>query len=61
MERGLLPVVEAEIGAAGVRYWVAETSGKSDFVHLDVTTELNNFKSERFGVFGNVTYRFATF
>ncbi len=46
---------------AGVRYWYAETNGKSDFVNLGVTTELKDFTSERFGVFGNVTYRFATF
>jgi hypothetical protein len=26
-----------------------------------VTTELQDFTSERFGVFGNVTYRFNTY
>ena len=46
---------------AGVRYWYAETNGKSDFVNLGVTTELQDFTSERLGVFGNVTYRFDTF
>jgi hypothetical protein len=46
---------------AGVRYWYAETDGDSEFVHLDTTVQLDDFTSERFGVFGNVTYRFATF
>jgi hypothetical protein len=46
---------------AGVRYWYAETNGDSDFIHLGVTSKLQDFTSERFGVFGNVTYRFATF
>ncbi len=46
---------------AGVRYWYAETNGDSDFLHLGVTTELQDFTSERFGVFSNVTYRFSTF
>ncbi|MEZ5828539.1 MAG: hypothetical protein R3D01_09285 [Hyphomicrobiales bacterium] len=46
---------------AGVRYWYAETNGKSDFVHFDVTSKLDDYTSERFGVFGNVTYRFSTF
>ena len=46
---------------AGVRYWYAKTSGDSEFVHLNVTSELRDFTSERFGVFGNVTYRFATY
>jgi len=46
---------------AGVRYWYAQTNGKSDFVHIDVTTKLQDFTSERFGVFSNVTYRFVTF
>lgn len=48
------------IGAA-VRYWYAETDGDTDFLHRDTTVELNEFSSERFGVFGNVTYRFATY
>lgn len=46
---------------AGVRYWYAETNGESDFINLGVTTELQDFTSERFGVFGNVTYRFNTY
>jgi hypothetical protein len=49
-----------QIGA-GVCYWFAETDGHSEFVHLDTTVQLEDFTSERFGVFGNVTYRFATF
>jgi hypothetical protein len=56
-----LNVTENWAFGAGVRYWYAQTSGKSDFVHFDLTTELNDFKSERFGVFGNATYRFSTF
>jgi len=46
---------------AGVRYWYAQTNGKSDFVNLDTTVELQDFTSERFGVFGNVTYSFSTY
>ncbi len=46
---------------AGVRYWYAQTNGDSDFVNLDVTSQLEDFTSERFGVFGNVSYRFSTF
>jgi len=46
---------------AGVRYWYAQTNGDSDFVNFDVTSQLEDFTSERFGVFGNVTYRFSTF
>lgn len=46
---------------AGVRYWYAQTNGKSDFIHFDVTSKLDDYTSERFGVFGNVTYRFSTF
>jgi hypothetical protein len=30
-------------------------------VHSHTKVELNDFTSERFGVFGDVTYRFATF
>lgn len=46
---------------AGVRYWYAETGGISDFVNINVESDLQDFKSERFGVFGNVSYRFSTF
>ncbi len=46
---------------AGVRYWYAQTNGDSDFINLGVTTELQDFTSERFGVFSNVTYRFSTY
>ena len=46
---------------AGVRYWYATTDGKTDFFRLNTTVDLNEFTSDRFGVFGNVTYRFATF
>jgi hypothetical protein len=43
---------------AGVRYWYAKVDGDSDFVHLDVEVPLKEFVSERFGVFGDVSYRF---
>ena len=46
---------------AGVRYWYAETYGKSDFVNLDTTEGRQDFTSERFGIFGNVTYSFSTY
>ena len=46
---------------AGVRYWYAEVNGKTDFIHLDSKVPLREFESERFGVFGEVAYRFATF
>ena len=36
---------------AGVRYWYAEVDGKSEFVHLDVKVPLEDFTSERFGVY----------
>ena len=44
---------------AGVRYWYAET-GDNNFIDLGLT-DVRDFSSERFGVFGNVTYRFASF
>ncbi|MGH6734841.1 MAG: hypothetical protein ACRECX_02000 [Methyloceanibacter sp.] len=56
-----LDVTDCWALGAGVRYWYAETNGKSDFVNLGVTTKLQDFESERFGVFGNATYRFSTF
>ena len=46
---------------AGVRYWYAETNGESSFINLGTTVELKDFTSERFGVFGNATYRFSTY
>jgi hypothetical protein len=46
---------------AGVRYWFAEADGTTEFVHSHTKVELNDFTSERFGVFGDVTFRFATF
>ncbi len=50
-----------ELGA-GVRYWFADTThGNSEFVHFNTKVELNDFSSQRFGVFGDVTYRFSTF
>jgi hypothetical protein len=43
---------------AGVRYWYAEVDGKSEFIHLDTKVPLNDFTSERFGAYGDVSYRF---
>ena len=43
---------------AGVRYWFAEVDGNSEFVHFDTKVELRDFTSERFGVYGDVSYRF---
>ena len=43
---------------AGVRYWFAEVDGKSEFVHFDDEVELKQFTSERFGVYGDLSYRF---
>ncbi len=42
---------------AGVRYWYAETNGYTDLGPTDV----RDFSSDRFGVFGNATYRFNTY
>ena len=46
---------------AGVRYWYAEVDGKTDFIHVDTKVPLREFESECLGVFGEVSYRFATF
>lgn len=46
---------------AGVRYWYARVDGESEFVNFNVEVPLNDFTSERIGVFGEVSYRFATF
>ena len=43
---------------AGVRYWCAEVDGTSEFVHFDVKVPMDHYTSERFGVFGDVSYRF---
>jgi hypothetical protein len=43
---------------AGVRYWFASTGGVSDFVHLGVKSQLDDFESQRFGVLGDVSYKF---
>ena len=46
----------------GVRYWHVEAGrGNSEFVNFGLKVPLNDYTSERFGVFGDVTYRFATF
>ena len=45
---------------AGVRDWYAETGGVVDWVHCAEESDHQEFTSERFGVFGNVSYRFST-
>ena len=45
---------------AWVRYWYAETGGVSQFIESNAEVDLQDFTSERFGVFGNVSYRFST-
>jgi hypothetical protein len=46
---------------AGVRYWYAQVDGESEFLNFDVEVPLEDFTSERFGVYGEIAYRFATF
>jgi hypothetical protein len=44
---------------SGVRYWFAEVKdGSSKFGHPGATAELSDFTSQRFGVFGDFSYRF---
>ena len=43
---------------AGVRYWYAQVDGKTEFVHFNDEVELKEFTSERFGVYGDIAYRF---
>lgn len=43
---------------AGVRYWFATVGGVSDFRNFDIAVPLKDFTSERFGVFGDLSYRF---
>ena len=45
----------------GVRYWFTETNGSTKLVHVKTESKLTGFHSERFGVFGDITYRFSTF
>jgi hypothetical protein len=40
---------------------VAEVDGKSEFVNFDIKVPLEDFTSERLVVFGEFSYRFATF
>ena len=47
---------------AGVRFWHAEAGrGNGEFVNFGLKVPLNDYMSERVGVFGDLTYRFATF
>lgn len=42
-----------------MRYWWAEiTDGKSKFTNLDTTVNLPDYTTQRFGVFGDVSYKF---
>ncbi len=44
---------------SGVRYWFADiTDGKSKFTNLRTAVDLPDFTTQRFGVFGDVNYRF---
>ena len=44
---------------SGVRYWFAEIiDGNSKFVNLNTVVDLPAFTTQRFGVFGDVSYRF---
>jgi Protochlamydia outer membrane protein len=43
---------------AGVRYWFASTGGVADFVPFGAKTKLDDFESQRFGVLGDVSYKF---
>jgi hypothetical protein len=44
---------------SGVRYWWAEiTDGNSKFSRLDTAVDLPDYTTQRFGVFGDVSYRF---
>lgn len=52
-----LDVTDQWAFGAGVRYWYAETDSYTDLGLTDV----QDFSSDRFGVFGNVTYRFNTY
>lgn len=45
----------------GVRYWSASTDGKADFVHVHGNSKLEDYESDRLGVFADVTYRFMSF
>jgi hypothetical protein len=44
---------------SGVRYWWAEINdGKSKFVNANTVADLPDYTTQRFGVFGDVSYRF---
>jgi hypothetical protein len=44
---------------SGVRYWYADvTNGSSKFNHGNEETNLTDFTTQRFGVFGDVSYKF---
>lgn len=43
----------------GVRYWHLEASGTSEFLIDGTKAKLNQFTSERFGVFGQMSYKFG--
>ncbi|WP_141693784.1 outer membrane protein [Methyloligella halotolerans] len=45
----------------GFRYWYAETNGTQKFVASETDVDLNDFTSERVGVYGDVTYKFFTY
>lgn len=41
----------------GVRYWEAKTDGRAEFADI-ASVRLNEFRSERFGAFADLTYKF---
>ena len=43
---------------AGVRYWYASVGGTSEFVNFGAKVPLKDFTSERFGVYGDISYSF---
>ncbi|MGI9383855.1 MAG: hypothetical protein ACR2PO_11935 [Methyloligellaceae bacterium] len=43
----------------GVRYWHAETDGEAEFVHFTNESDLTEYESDRFGVFGELIYQFS--
>lgn len=43
---------------AGVRYRYASVGGTSEFVNFGTKVPLKDFTSERFGVYGDISYNF---
>jgi hypothetical protein len=43
---------------AGVRYWYASVDGTTEFLNFGAKVPLKEFTSERFGVYGDISYSF---